>query len=125
MLKAKTTKEKKVVWLIAFLCVISNLSYYPFFQELSFTRYTVIATWLLVGGSLLLIRYKQITFSAKAKWCFLLFVFFLINSVIIFFTTSEKVFQNHFFSPVTTSFIIFLMATILGKTVSKKHRHKS
>ena len=120
MIKAKTTKEKKVVWLIAFLCVISNLSYYPFFQQLSFTRYTVIATWLLIGGSLLLIKYKQITFSTKAKWYFLLFVLFLINCMIIFFSTSEKVFQNHFFSPVIISFIIFLMATILGKTISKR-----
>lgn len=101
------------------LCLISNLSFYPLFQQSSYARYLVLGLWGILLFRTILVR-KTVPFcNDEFAIEMVLFIFFVACSGITFICGGTQVFSNHFFRVVATAMMILLIGYMNGAQIGK------
>ncbi len=110
-------KCRIIIYFIALLCIISNISYYPYFQQTNWARYVVIVCWsiillytLFIGSILPVSKYYN-----KQSLFLVIYVFM---SIFLFLIGQIKIFINHFFLIVIISFLIFTISAKIGENIN-------
>ena len=115
----KTKKKKdRLTLFLCFICVVSNLSYYPIFVSNGWGRRAAIAVWIILGVTILFRGKIKFSSSGAFQAFAVLFLFFIANTALITFATGKNAFDNHFFQPVMIASAIFVCASTLQKDVS-------
>ena len=118
MIEAIRSYKGKTLFL-AILCIVANLSYYPVFVANGIGRRVNTALWVLLG--ILILYDNKISFGGSLIRTYtILFALFVINSAVVSYFTGENAFDNHFFQPAMTAFVIFFCAYTLGYEIDKE-----
>ena len=111
--------SERTIKFFEFVCVISNLSYFPIFQQSSYGRYFVLGVWgiallrsVFCGRS---IAFYRDAFTKEI----LIYLCFIICSTITFVFGGTKVFNNHFFSTVSIAMLIMVIGYLNGEYFSE------
>lgn len=104
---------------LAVICIVSNLSYYPYFQTTIWARFLVIGIWLVWASSVFLQNSQSLFDNITIRRVTLFFTsFLLVNIAWIFFGSNFGGLKNHFILPVITAFVILLTSYSLGKKLA-------
>lgn len=110
-------KCRILIYFIALLCVISNISYYPFFQATGWARYVVIISWSII----LLYTLFVDNLFIKSKYFnkqSLFFIVFVLCSFFLYLMGQNDIFTNHFFLIVVISYFLFVLSSKIGQNIN-------
>ncbi len=120
-MNGETVLSKWTVRALSIACILSNLSYYPVFQQRSISRNIVIAMWIvLVVVSLFQKKYLVLHKDTFAV-ILVMYIIFLANSGISYLAGNTGVFNNHFFRPVTTAILIMAVGYFSSEHISREN----
>ncbi len=103
--------------LLLFVCMISNISYYPDFVGVSTIRLVTIGLW----GLLAIVSMKtKLYLNQSMQTMLAAFFMFIMVSFVSFIAGNEAVFQNHFFFTIIIAIVILMVGLFLGNSFTKE-----
>lgn len=117
-------KSRLYTWFLMMISIVSNLSYYPFFQQSNYARNIVIGLWCVLLFIAVFHKTIYVRENPLIILCYLNYFVFVINSLIGFLCGNHEIFSNHFFRTVTISIIILSIGYLMSFDFSHESMKK-
>lgn len=117
IMRIQTNSSRKIEYLIAFICFISNISQLPIFIGVTFVKTIVVLSWLLLFSYSFIMYFEKLYFKQK----FVLYMLLLFDMSILLASIYENVnyLSSNIIYPLHLSIFVFYCSQFIGQVVEK------